>query len=202
MKINHLLIALTLFVSVGTLFAVSIPLDNGGFETGSIAPWGPNGGVVAHASYVKPGYVPALETYFSYMSAQGTETVGQSVPGGEPFEASKVYMFWSYAIGGGNDTGEIVYQIGYTNETGFVALATDSAVVAGTWIETAGVTYGTGATGPELGQTIAVRFGDGVDGPPGDSDVWMDVAKLDVVPEPAVLGAFALIGLVIARKRG
>jgi hypothetical protein len=186
--------------------AAPIPLANWGFETNSTAMygsadgWGPNGGWANHSGHSKPGYVAALELNFCFMSAQTTETVEQSVPQGNAFEASKIYTFWSYAMGGGDDVGEIAYQIGYTNETGFVALATDTAVLDGTWAETAGVTYNTGATGPELGQTIAVRFGDGV-GVPGSSDVWFDNAQLDVVPEPTAIGLLTLAAGLFIRRR-
>lgn len=139
------------------MIAAPIPLANPGFETNSSAifgvpdGWRPNGGWADHAGFPKPGYVAARELNFCFMSAQTTETVEQSVPQGNVFEAGKIYTFWSYAMGGGDDVGEIAYQIGYTNETGFVALATDTAVLDGTWAETAGVTYNTGATCPELG---------------------------------------------------
>ena len=206
MKIFALSLIVTL-CSAASLFAAQIPLANPGFETNSSAlyanpdGWGPNGGWADHASFPKTSYVAELGLNFCFMSAQGTETVEQVVPQGNVFEASKIYTFSSYAIGGGNDTGEVVYQIGYTNTTGFVPLATAAFTLDGTWTETAGVQYSTGASGPELGQTIAVRFGDGVAGPPGDSDIWLDNAQLDVVPEPAALVAVTLIGLAFIRKR-
>jgi hypothetical protein len=205
MKCSLWITALCAIAVTSSLIAAPIPLANPGFETNSSAMfgvpdgWGPNGGWADHAGFAKPGYVALLQTNFCFMSAGGTETVEQSVPQGNVFEASKIYTFWSYAMGGGDDVGEIVYQIGYTNETGFVALATDTAVLDGTWTATPGVTYNTGASGPELGETIAVRFGDGAGG--GSSDVWFDYAQLDVVPEPAAIGLLALAAGLFIRRR-
>jgi len=197
---------ITSFAITSTLIATPISLTNPGFEVNTSPKfgvpdgWGPNGGWADHAGFAKPGYVAAMQTNFCFMSAQTAEIVGQSVPPVGVFEANKIYKFWSYAMGGGDDVGEIAYEIGYTNESGgFITLAGDTALLDGTWVETAGVTYNAGASGPELGQAIAVRFGDGV-GVPESSDVWFDVAQLDVVPEPATIGLLALLAGFFLRK--
>jgi len=191
-----------LLLSAGA-FATSISLDNADIETNpgdefsAIGDWGPNGSWAFHVNFAKPNN-GTLGDRFGYYSAGGTETVGQLTA--EIIQPFTIYDFWSWATGGSSDSGEIVYQIGYDDGGTFVPLATHGVTLGGSWFETEGVLYTTGGAGPELGQTLWVRLGDGSDDPPGGSDVWFDSfqATATPVPEPGLLilvGGAALLGL-------
>ena len=195
------------------LFAASasgamISLDNWDIETntsdifGSIDFWAPNGGWADHASFAKPGN-GSLGDYFGFYSAGADESVGQIT--GETILANTTYDFWSWATGGGNDTGTVLYQVGYVDDSGvdpaFVLLASNDVVLAGTWVETAGVSYTTGTAGDEIGKTLWVRLGDGA---PGESDIWFDnfQASSEVIPEPQTLMLlFSGLGMMLLRRR-
>lgn len=185
-----------------------ISLTNGDIENnttgqfGAIAGWGPNGGWAAHSGFARPGN-ETLGANFGFYSAGLTETVGQVTS--HIILPQTTYRFWSFAQGGGDDTGTIPYQIGYAATTGnlssFTPLATATVVLGNPWVETAGVTYTTGTSGAEIGKELVVRLGSGADG--GSSDVWFDnvQASYDPVPEPATMATLGLGALVLLRKR-
>jgi len=60
----------------------------------------------------------------------------------------------------------------------------------------AGVAYTTGISGPEMGQNIWVRLGDGAAG--GADDIWFD--NFSLTPEPASLALLAM-GFFVLRRR-
>lgn len=184
-------------------------LTNGDIESSAggqfsgITGWGPNGAWAFHANFAKPNN-GTLGAKFGYMSAQTTETVGQKASA--VFEAGKTYNFASWANPAGDLAGELVYQIGYDDGGAFVLLNSlayniDTATDPSPWVSLAGVTYSTGAAGPELGKTIWVRLGDGVAGDPGRSDVWFDNLSLTVTPEPASLVLLSLAAVGLFRRR-
>jgi len=181
-------------------------LNPGNYE--AVISWGPNGGCALHANHPKPGYVAALGNVFAYYSAGLAETVGQVVTnsasgGWYTIEANKVYHFWSYAMGGGDDVGTLFYEIGYsTNAVSgvytadtYVMLDTNAFVLDGTWAEQNGVTCTTGSSGPEIGQELVVRFPTS-----GSSDIWFDNCQLTVVPEPSVIAGLLIGGLLLGRR--
>jgi hypothetical protein len=195
---------------VGSAQAGNIVLNNWDIETNSTAEfgaidyWGPNGGWADHAGFSKPNN-GTLGSYFGYYSAQSTETVGQITS--EIITANTIYDFWSWAMGGGNDTGTVPYEIGYaaTNDdlSSFVLLAVNEISVGGTWAETAGVSYTTGGTGAEIGKQLIVRLGTGTTGSP--DDIWFDSlqANKTPVPEPGTLALLGvgLLSLLATRRR-
>ena len=194
-------------------WAGNIVLDNWDIETnssgeyGAIDDWGPNGSWAQHAHHSKPNN-GTLGVNFGYYSAQSTETVGQLTA--EIITANTTYDFWSWAMGGGNDAGTIVYEIGYADVeddlTSFVELATNDIAVGGTWGETAGVSYSTGSTGDEIGKQLIVRLGPGtVTEPPTPDDIWFDEfqANKTPIPEPGAMAlfGFGLLSLLAARRK-
>lgn len=191
---------------VSSAMAAPISLANADIETnvsgkfGAIANWGPNGGWADHASFARPNN-GTLGVNFGFYSAGTTEKVGQLTS--EIIQANMVYNFKSWAQGGGDDTGTVPYQIGYAATDGdlasFVPLATATYEVGQSWVETAGVTYATGAAGPEIGKQLIVRLGDGAAG--GVGDIWFDNFSASVVPEPATLTLLGIAGLALVRRR-
>lgn len=164
---------------------------------GAIDFWGPNGGWADHAGFARPGNA-GLGNYFGFYSGGQTETVGQVT--NMTYQAGQTYTFASWAIGGGNDTGVIAYEIGYDDGAGgFVqlAVATYDLTGLGTWIQTNGVSYTVGSGGGEIGQNIWVRLGDGAAG--SSNDLWFD--NLSLVPAPGAMATMALGGLVLSRRR-
>jgi hypothetical protein len=177
-------------------------LYNGDMETQVTGPysgidgWGPSGSWAPHANHANGGYDALIHgDNFGYYSAQGTETVGQVTS--YMFEPETEYTFGGWFTGGGNDVGNVVLQIGYDDAGTFMELDTLEIVTGADWVEYPGLTYTTGLTGLEIGMPIWVRLGDGVDGPPGDSDIWFD--NLVLTPEPAGLLVLAL-GALLRRR--
>lgn len=165
---------------------------------GSIFAWGPNGSWAPHSAHTPSGggYDAALGANFAYYSAQGAETVGQVLT--DTFVQGATYDFGIWATGGGSGFGDVVLQIGYDLGGEFQLLATETITTTSAWAAYDGVSYTTGATGDELGMPIWVRLGDGVEGAPGDSDIWFD--NLTLTPEPASIFGLAL-GLLALRRR-
>ncbi len=210
---TKLIAVLAAVLVAGVSQADDLTLLNGDFELNpgsyeAIISWGPNGACAQYANHPKPGHVPALGSIFAYYSAGLTETVGQVVTnsasgGWYTIEANKVYHFWSYAMGGGDDVGTLFYEIGYsTNPVSgvytadtYLMLETNAFVLDGTWAEQNGVTYTTGSSGREIGQELGVRFPDA-----GSSDIWFDNCQLTVVPEPGVIAGLMIGGLLLGRR--
>lgn len=164
---------------------------------GAIDFWGPNGGWADHAGFSRPGNA-GLGLYFGFYSGGLSETVGQVTS--MTYQAGQTYIFSSWAIGGGNDTGVISYEIGYAGGGGaFVqlAVATYDLTGLGMWVQTDGVSYTVGSGGNEIGQNIWVRLGDGTTG--SSNDIWFD--NLSLVPSPGAMVTLALGGLALARRR-
>lgn len=186
--------------------ADDIPLLNAGIETnssgqfGRIDGWGPNGGWADHAGFARPNN-GTLGTNFGFYSAGTTETVGQLTTA--IILPDTVYNFRAWAQGGGNDVGTVPFQIGYAATAGdlasFVALATQTYVVGNAWEDLAGVTYTTGAAGPEIGKELIVRLGDGAAG--GSDDIWFDNFAASFVPEPASMVLLAAGAGLLLRRR-
>ena len=182
--------------------AATVNLINWDIETNAagdyaaIDDWGPNGSNAPHANHANPGYDSVLGDYFGYYSAGQLETVGQVTS--EIIAANTTYDFWSWATGGGSDSGVILYQIGYADVTGdlssFVLLAQNGVEVGDPWVETVGVSFDTGDIGAEIGKELIVRLGDGA---PGESDIWFDnfQATTSQVPEPGTI-SFVVLGLL------
>ena len=200
-------VSITICVSLcwaSNAFADPIPLLNADFESNSgtnvgdpLDGWMPNGGIADHATFARPNN-GTLGAFFGFYSAGTTETVGQLT--GEVYQPNLIYTFRGWANGGGDFVGTVPFQLGYAatddDLSSFVELATTTYDVGEPWADLAGVTYATGAAGPEIGRQLIVRFGDGAAG--GASDIWFDNLSASVVPEPAsmvlaILGATALL---------
>lgn len=163
---------------------------------GPIDHWGPNGGWADHASFSKPNN-GSLGDNFGYYSVNNDETVGQL--SGMVFQDGVEYTFGSWGQGGGNDVGEMVYEIGYDDGAGnFVLLATASYSVGQAWELLDGVSYVPSSGDGAAGNNIWVRLGAG-DGPDPE-DVWFDSFYL--VPAPASAAVLALgLGAALRRRR-
>lgn len=194
-------------------FAVAIPVqaslqnadmeNQPGAEFASCENWnfGMGGGWTTHASYPAANN-GTLGEKFGFYSANLDQIMGQV--SSLTFAPDTTYVFTSWAVGGGNDTGKLPYQIGYLEGgtsigADFVALATNIMDLdgQGQWLPQAGVSYTTGSGGPEMGREVVVRFGGVNQG--GDSDVWVD--NVSLTPEPASLLLLGLGGLLLARRR-
>jgi uncharacterized protein (TIGR03382 family) len=172
-------------------------LQNAGFESNTSGIfgrpdfWEPNGGWADHASFARAGN-ESLGLNFAFYSGGQSETMGQV--SNLTYRAGSTYTFWSWAIGGGNDTGTVSYEIGYDDGTGaFVqlAVATYDLTGLGMWIETDGVSHTALDGGAEIGRNVWVRFGDANSG--SDNDLWLD--NVSLIPAP---GAAAVLGLGLA----
>jgi hypothetical protein len=164
------------------------------------------GGWADHAGFAAANN-ETLGELFIFYSAGTTEIMGQI--SSLTFEAGNPYKFTSWAATGGDGLGAIPYQIGYMGppqgdlpdiSTDFVELATNVVNIDGQdgWALQEGVTYTPTAGGPEIGENIVVRFGNGDDG--GATDIWIDNQMLFIVPEPASLGLLGLGGLLLRRR--
>lgn len=204
-KLSSFLICASIAAAVPA-FGDAIPLLNADIETnssgqfGRIDGWGPNGGWADHASFARPNN-GTLGVNFGFYSAGTTETVGQLTTA--IIQPGAVYTFRAWAQGGGNDVGTVPFQIGYAATTGdlasFVALATQTYVVGNAWEDLAGVTYTTGAAGPEIGKELIVRLGGGAAG--GSDDIWFDNFSASFVPEPGSLVLLAAGAGLLLRRR-
>ncbi|MBN1513067.1 MAG: PEP-CTERM sorting domain-containing protein [Phycisphaerae bacterium] len=159
------------------------------------------GGWADHANHSAPNH-ETLGLNFGFWSAGTEEIMGQVST--LTFEPDSTYTLASWAIGGGNFTGVAPYEIGYLSggtsiATDFVALAINCITLDGQmqWEPQVGVTYTTGASGPEIGLPVVVRFGNAADG--GVSDVWID--NVTLTPEPASLALLAMGALAVLRRR-
>jgi hypothetical protein len=159
------------------------------------------GGWTTHALY-PAGNNGTLGEKFGFYSANVEEIVGQV--SALIYEPDTTYEFASWAIGGGNDTGVLPYEIGYLDggtsiATDFVALAANLIDLGGQgqWLPQVGVSYTTGSAGPEIGLPVVVRFGGVNQG--GTSDVWID--NVSLTPEPASLALLALGAVAVLRRR-
>ncbi len=181
-----------------------LPVNNPDFEVqtfpeyGRMDGWGPSGAWSAHATHPTPGSAN-LGARYGFYAAGTTETVGQVLEA--RFAPQTTYTFKSQAIGGGDLSGRVPYQIGYTSTEGnlstFVALKTQVIDVTGwtSWRPTAGVSYTTGAGGTEIGKKIAIRFGNGSAG--GYTDIWFDDVQViagGTEPPPPPPGALLANG--------
>lgn len=185
-----------------------IPLTNWDIENnttpqfGSIAGWSPNGGWALHSGFMRPGN-ESLGNNFGFYSAGTTETVGQLT--GHMILPDTIYRFWSFAQGGGNNTGTLPYQIGYAavdgNLASFVELATATYEMGEPWIERDGVTWVSPLSGDPIGRELIVRLGGAAAG--GANDIWFDnfQATYEPVPEPATLGVLAAGLIPFLRRR-
>lgn len=175
-------------VAMTSLGAVTIPLQNPGFETGAATFWySPQAGVpgvVTHAAYPHPNN-GTLGTYFAYYSPGDFTTtwIGQLVD--TNYTASTGYRFSAWLSNGGSGTGG--YEIGYCATPGdlatFVAVARAQYLISNAWALYPGVTY---ITEPStVGKQIAVRFPN----IPGNAGgVWLDAAQFQVLTPAPLIG--------------
>lgn len=200
------------FIGVMAILAIATvaqaQLSNGDMETNpgpmysAIGDWGPNGAWASHAAHPAPGN-ESLGNAFGFMSVGVTDEVsGDNEIVGQIsswiFQPNTTYVFSGYVMGGGDAVGTAPFQIGYGAdvEAGFMLLSSADYAVDGTWTEYAGVSYTTGAAGPEIGQPIAVRLTS--DTIIGKNDIWFD--SLVLTPEPASVVLLALGGLFLRRR--
>ncbi|QKK09021.1 MAG: hypothetical protein HND58_13180 [Planctomycetota bacterium] len=159
---------------------------------GAIDGWGPNGGWADHASFAKPNN-DSLGEAFGFYSVFNDETVGQVTD--MVFTNGASYTFSSWGMGGGNDVGTMVYEIGFDDGSGaFVMLAQATYDVGGSWEQLDGVSYTPSDGDGAAGQAVWVRLGSGSG--PAPEDVWFDSFSLVPAPGvPALLGVGLLAGL-------
>lgn len=189
------------FTANAQLYNADMEFQPGG-EFSTLEGWRvTGGGWTTHAGFPAPNN-ESLGEKFGFWSANADQVLGQVAT--LTFEPETTYTFASWAIGGGNQTGKIPYEIGYLSggtsiATDFVALATNVIDVTGQmqWEPQAGVTYATGAAGPEIGLDVVVRLGGMNQG--GDSDIWFD--NVSLTPEPASLALLAMGALAVLRRR-
>lgn len=185
--------------------AAQVPLQNANIENNTSAPfgsidfWGPSGGWADHASFtIGPGrlYDPSLLDFFGFYSVNNGESVGQLTS--TIIVANTQYSFASWGQGGGNDVGEMIYEIGYADGGGgFQLLASATYPVGRDWEALPGAAYLTGGAGPEIGQALWVRLGPG-SGATAE-DVWFD--SFVATPEPGSLALFGLVAMAALRRR-
>jgi len=193
--------ALGLAVAAGLATA---DLTNADIETndaglfGPINDWGPNGSYADHATFAKAGNA-GLGNFFGYMSTNNGETVGQQ--SSRLFKAGVSYTFTSYAQGGGNDVGTILYQIGYEDGAGdFVTLAEAAYIAGADWQEMGGVSITINSGDAAIGSRVWVRLG-AVDDGRNPDDTWFDSFSLKIVPAPGSMALLALGGIAAGRRR-
>jgi hypothetical protein len=210
MKTFATLTALTaagLLASASFAVPTAISLDNADFETtdpddtpynvgDGLDQWGPSGAQADHASFSKPNNA-GLGSFFGYYTP-GTEFVVQAT--GVTIQPLTEYTFSSFAMGGGNDTGDVGYVLAYINDTAdlsdgldvsdFTVLETQTYTVDGAWAAYAGVAGVAGTLdAASIGKELVVGLG-----PSGNTDdIWFDSASatFEVIPEPA---SIALLG--------
>ena len=166
--------------------------------------FGKGGGWADHAGFAAPNN-ETLGLNFGFYSQQLDQIMAQE--SSWVFEPNSTYVFRSWATAGGGGTETIPYQIGYLDGGSDLALnyldlatAYHNVSGGGAWALQPGVTYTTGAAGPELGRNIVVRFGGVNQGGAGSGGgSWIDNAEL--IPEPATVGLIGLGALALLRRR-
>ncbi len=205
--IGALLLALP--VSAGAALLNADFEDQPGPKFFSCKDWqvGLGGGWADHASFSAPNN-GTLGLNFGFYSVDLNQMLGQVTLA--VFEPNTAYTFSTWAIGGGANDVTIPYEIGYLS--GGNSVADDFVLLArvlntapgrnagGAWGPMPGVTYTTGAIGPEIGQPIVVRLGGVNQGGAGSGGAWVDNASLTIIPEPAGLALLAA-GLLALRRR-
>ena len=200
------IVVVSVVFACAAIAGAQVPLLNADIETnaapifGEIDDWGPSGGWADHATFtIGQGrlYDPSLLDAFGFYSVNNDESVGQLTS--TLIAANTDYSFTSWGQGGGNDVGEMIYEIGYADGAGdFALLASATSPVGREWELQPGASYTSGATGPEIGQPLWVRLGPGNPGTPAE-DVWFD--NFVATPEPASLLLIGLGALAIIRRR-
>jgi hypothetical protein len=196
---------------IGTAGAASAQLTNGDFESGllfsELTDWGPNGAQADHANFAR-GNNATLGDFFGYYDARGVEFVGQLAS--VTFQANTIYNFSSWLNDGSANGGHAGLQIGYLTDDAdpesFVMLGEAGyefdIFADADWVFFDGVTYQTGFSGTELGQTVYVRYAT-FTGATNLGDVWFDNASrtASVIPAPGTVGLAAAGGLLALRRR-
>ncbi len=205
--ITALLLALPLSASAAVLNADFE--DQPGPKFSSCKDWqvGLGGGWADHATFAAPNN-GTLGLNFGFYSVDLNQMLGQVTT--DVFAPNTIYTFSTWAIGGGGSDVTIPYEIGYLSggtsvANNFVLLAGALNVApgrnaGGAWGPMAGVTYTTGASGPEIGLPIVIRLGGVNQGGAGGGGAWVDNASLTIIPEPAGLALLA-VGLLALRRR-
>ena len=135
-------------------------------------------------------------------NADASQTIGT------PFAPDTTYVFNGFGVDNNvNNENDIAFRIGYLDGSNvFQELASETYDLTGltSWTELDGVTYMTGASGPELGQLITLRIGainvDYVNG-----GVFFDHVALTTeatsaeIPEPLTLTLLGLSTMALGR---
>lgn len=167
-------------------------IANGDFEASDSAVYTPatnwvgNNAWAPHTSHPKPNN-ETLGAKFGYYTPLD---LGGVWMGHEEllitYQEGTTYNFSSWAVGGGNDMGLAVYELGYipmgSDYTDFVSLDRMEYSLDGVtqWEQYPGSFHTVQAGAPEIGQKIMIRFGIS-----GSDDVWVDSATISQTNYPA-----------------